>query len=265
MDDWVAGEQKRAILRNVAAYRELCRHVRRGATSGLFFGAFMLAIWYFLFGQRNDYGVFSLVYLGLAGLEFTVAMWNKFRPSAEGVLMDGVVLLVFGGATAVRQVLFMMGILPGGGPGAFMLIFAALWLWQGFGHVKQYLAIRRAFSERPTPEHLRWFEGLMREVREADPSTDPDALDLPTRPPFRAKLLGDTALFLAPGGGDPLIVARNQVQIKCIPSKDPDRDPEAYLVIEGDDFGRFRIDPDNWRNYAKWKTDGGQPPGAENS
>jgi hypothetical protein len=265
MDDWVAGEQKRAILRNVAAYRELCRHVRRGSTSGLFFGAFMLAIWYFLFGQRQDYGAFSLIYLGLSCLEFTVALWNRLRPSAEGVLMDGLVLLVFGGATVVRQLLFMNGMLPGAQPSVIMLLFAALWLWQGVSHVKQYLAIRRSFAERPTAEHLRWFDGLLREVREADPTNDPDALDLPTRPPLRAKLLGDTALFLAPGSDDPLIVARNHVQVERAPAKDPDRDPEAYLVIEGDDFGRFRIDADNWRNYAKWKAEGGRPPGVGDS
>src|SRR5690349_14406751 len=105
MDDWLAGEQKRAVLRNVAAYRVLCQRVRRGATGGLIFGAFMLGIWYLIpnRGQFGKFSPFGLIYLGLAALEFTVALWNKVRPSAEGVLMDGLVLTVFGASTLLRQ------------------------------------------------------------------------------------------------------------------------------------------------------------------
>ena len=252
MDDWLPGEQKRAVLRNVAAYRELCERVRRGATSGLIFGVIMLALWYFMFGQRNDYRVLSLIYLGLGGLEFTVALWNKLRPSAEGVLMEGLVLMAFGVASLARQLL--LGVLS-----PFILL-GLYWLWAGFSHVQNYAQLRRAFAQRPTADHLRWFDELLREVRRANPAEDSTALDLPSRPPVRGKLLGDTAVFLQAGSDDVVIAARDDVEIEREPAKGQDRDPVGYLLIEGADFGGFPLDPDNWRNYAAWKTEGGQSP-----
>jgi hypothetical protein len=259
-DDWLAGEQKRAVLRNVAAYRRLCHQVRRKATGGLIFGAFMLGIWYFLLPERGalgKYGPLGLIYLGLAGLEFTVALWNKLRPSAEGVLMDGLVLCVFGASTLARQYLVWQN---GMAPSVVLALLGAFWVWSGVSHARGYAGLRRAFAIRPTADHLRWFDELLREVRDADPTDDPAALDLPTRPPTRGKLLGDTAIFLQAGSDDPVIAARTDVEIERQPARSADRDPVGYLVIEGADFGSFPLDPDNWRNYERWKIEGGEPP-----
>jgi hypothetical protein len=257
MDDWLASEQKRSVLRNVAAYRELCRRVRRSATGGLIFGAFMLGIWY-LIPDRGPFGKFSpfgLIYLGLAALEFTVALWNKVRPSAEGVFRDGLVLLVFGAATLVREYFIWKAGLR---TSPIFAVLGAYWVFAGFGHVRNYARLRQAFADRPTAAHLRWFDDLLREVRRADPADDPTALDLPTKPPVRGKLLGDTAVFLAAGSDDAVIAARDDVEIERTAPK-PDRDPAAFLLIEGIDYGEFPIDPENWRNYTAWKAEGGQP------
>lgn len=259
MDDWLLGEQKRAVLRNVAAYRGLCHQVRRSSTGGLIFGAIMLAIWYVAIPDREKFRVFGLIYLGLAGLEFTAAVWNKFRPSAEGVLIDGIVLLAFGAATLLRQYLIFQGQMPGR-VFPLLVLFGAYWVWAGVSHVRSYAQLRRAFAQRPTAEHLRWFDELLHEVRRADPAEDATALDLPTRPPVRGKLLGDTAVFLQAGSDDVIIAARDDVEIEREPAKGRDRDPVGYLLIEGADFGGFPLDPDNWRNYAAWKTEGGQSP-----
>ena len=243
----------------MAAYKELCDKVRRSATGGLIFGALMLLIWY-LMPDGQKYKTFGLIYLGLAALEFTAALWNKFTPSAEGILFDGIVLIVFGGSNLVRQYLIWSGQLPGPRGGSHMIwVLFGLWmLFQGWGHIRSYFQVRRAFGAlRPTREHLRWYNDLIREVRQADPSADPTALDLPTKPPLRGKLLGDTAVFLQPNG-EVLIASRRRVEIEPVAGKGDQ--PVAELTIEGDDFGRFPLDPDNWRNYAAWKGAGGQAP-----
>lgn len=259
MDDWQQGEHRRAVLRNVAAYRDLCQRVRSTATGGLLFGAFMLGIWWFLIPPKEQFGPFGLIYLGLAGLEFAAALWNKVAPSAEGVAIDGIVLLLFGGSHLVRQaVLWQAG--GGGRTSILLVLFGCYWVYQGVSHLRSYWHLRRAFAERPTAEHMRWFEGLVREARNADPANDDDALDLATRPPVRGKLLGDTAVFVVGGTRDVLIVARDDVRIDRTQGKDPDRGPDGYLVIEGEAFGRFPLDGDNWRNYAKWKGTAGDPP-----
>jgi hypothetical protein len=258
MDDWVEAEAKRQVLRNVAAYRALCHQVRRKSTWGLAFGALMLGFWFMLppKGPIGQYSLFGLIYLGLACLEFAAALWNRFFPSAEGVLVDGLVLFGFGGANLVRAMIVFQA---KGQPDWFYLVFGGYWVLSGFGAIRSYIQLRRAFAVRPTGDHLRWFDDLLRDVRQADPESDSTALDLPTRPPVRGKLLGDTAVFLTPGADDPIITAREEVEIVRRPTDDPDH-PTGFLSIDGADYGKFPLDPENWRNYAHWKADGGEPP-----
>lgn len=252
-------DDPRAILRRVAAYKELCDRVRRSATGGLVFGGLMLLLWY-LMPPALKFKTFGLIYLGLAALEFTAALWNKFAPAAEGILLDGVVLLVFGGMNLVRQYLLWNGQLPGQGhPSPLWALFGVWMLLQGVGHVRSYFAVRRAFGAlRPTHEHLRWYSELIQDVRNADPTDDPTALDLPTRPPLRGKLLGDTAVFLPPNG-EVIVAAREDVEFD-VDADEEGRPPAAHLWVEGENLGRFTLDPDNWRNYSAWKSAGGQEP-----
>ena len=251
--------RKRAVLHQVAAYRELCRRVAKSGTHALLFGGFMLFVWYLQFGNAPLVRIltpFSLLYLGTAVLEFVAGLMNRFFPSAEGVLLEGVVLVVFGLSVIARQYL-MPG--PGNG-GVVFAVFGVFWVVQGVRHVRGYTQLRRLFGERPTAAHLAWFEDLLRDVRDADPDADPQALDLPARPRVRGKLLGDTAIFLV-GGPDGLVIAdRAGVEIDPEPDPDPTKLPTAHLRIDGISLGRFRLDPENWRNYAAWKAEGEAPP-----
>lgn len=259
MDEPLDPRDVRVLLRNVGAYRLLRQQVRRKANWSLIFGLIMLAVWWMVFGQRGGKfdDPFSLIYLGLAVIEFVSGVVNKLFPSAEGVLIDGLVLFAFGGANVARAALIFQN---RGNVDVFYAVFGAYWLFSGFNVMRSYAGLRRAFAVRPTPEHIRWFEGLMRDVRGADPEADPTALDLPTRPPVRGKLLGDNAFFLHAGSDELIIAGRDEVEIERVPNKSPDREPVGYLVVHGQDFGGFPLDPDNWRNYAAWKGRGGEPP-----
>lgn len=258
MDEPLDPRDVRALLRNVGAYRQLRQHVRQRASWGLGFGAFMLAFWYFILPNNDKFGPFGLSYLGLAALEFTVALWNKVRPSAEGVLFDGLVTLTFGVANLGRVAMLWQQ--NAGNPSPVSLVFGIICLASGLSTVRSYAQLRRAFSVRPTAEQLRWFDGLIRDVRAADPEADPTALDLPTRPPVRGKMLGDSVFFLQAGSDELMIAGREDVEIERAPAKSPGREPVGYLIIHGQDFGGFPLDPDNWRNYAAWKGHGGEPP-----
>lgn len=255
MDDALEAEQKRAILRQVAAYRDLCEQVRRGAKGSLFFGGLMLVLWWQLFPAREQFSPFGILYLSLAALEFATGLLNRFRPSAEGVLLDGLVLIAFGGSNLVRHYLRWEA---GGPPFSILAFFAVYWLYQGYGHVSGYAALRRLFTHRPSAEHLRWFADLLHEVRTGNPETDSDALDLPVDPHVRAKLLGDTAIVLV-GGTEVVIVAREQFEIRKLRAEPGDDRPAATLQLGLHDFGAFPLAADNWRNYTKWKDAGGPP------
>lgn len=247
--------EKRAVLHQIAAYRELCKRVARSGTHALFLGGFMLLMWYLSFGQRNDYKLFSLLYLSVGLLEFAVGLTNRFRPSAEGVLFEGVVLIVFGLSTLARQYLLQQGIANNGRPNVIFALFGLYWIFAGVTHVRSYGVLRRQFVHRPSKAHLRWYDDLLRDIRRSVPETDPQALDLPTKPRIRGKLLGDLAILLV-GGPDGLLVAdRQAVEIDPEPSDEPGELPTAELIVYGQPLGRFVLHPENWRNYTAWKAE----------
>lgn len=261
-NEWDDAEEKRTALRRVAAYRDLQKAVRKSSRGSLFFGAFMLLIWYGLFGAQNDFGAFSLVYLILGATEFAVGLWNRIAPSAEGIFFDGAVLILFGAATLLRQYLIWQGHMRGF-LSPFSLMFGGYWLWQGIGHMRSYALLRKAFAQRPTSEHIAWFDQLISEIERENPETDDTLLDLPTTPRVKIKLLGDTAIVWFPASSEVLIVAQRDLALVPGESRGPDRLPQATLILEGYEFSEFTLHPENWRNYKAWKLAGGHAIGAE--
>ena len=238
-------------LRRVNLYRELWQDVRRGSTGTLFFGFLMLAIWYGAFGVRSDYGAFSLVYLTLGCLEVAVGLLNRFSPSPEGVFFDGVVLILFGTATLARQLLIWQGMMRGD-VNAISLMFGGYWLWHGYLQLQTYWQLRLDFPHRPQPEHLRWFEDLLREIRQGDPKSDPSILDLDTTPPIQVKLLGKLVFVLMPESADLFILRDNEFTITPAPAEAETPVPMATVWIS--EIGEFEcpLDPVNWSNYKNW-------------
>jgi hypothetical protein len=100
---------------------------------------------------------------------------------------------------------------------------------------------------------LKWFDGLVNEVRMADPENDSTSLKLKTDPRWNAKLLGDIAFFVN-SSGDVAVTDRNGVDMVFHGPADNDSMARpALLLLEGDRFGPFPIDPINTRNFQEWK------------
>ena len=260
-DEKIDPEEVRFILRRVAAYREVCERVRRGSTGALIFGGIMLAIWYFALPEKLKYDWFGIVYLSLACLEFGSGVLNRLFPSAEGVLLAALVLMSFGGWNIAREVLIWQKLVVfpgGGGVSPLFIVLGVMWLFQGFRQAQGYLQLRREFSDRPTGAQIRWFNGLLREVKYADPKTDPQAVFFDTVPPLTGKLLGDTAFFVERGDAT-LIVSRRDVRLER-EELGGDRPPRGYLSIRGAEFQPFPLGTKTWENYVQWKREGGEEP-----
>jgi hypothetical protein len=239
------------LLNQVNLYRELRRDVRRGSTGTLIFGAIMLAIWYGVFGTRNDYGVFSLVYLTLGCLEVAVGLLNRLNPSPEGVFFDGLLLLLFGTATLARQLFIWQGMIRGF-LSPISLIFGGYWLWQGYHHLQAYRHLRKIFPLRPQAKHLRWFEELLAEIRQAEPENDPTVLHLKTSPPIKVKLLGKIVFLLLPESEEIMILHDFEFSMTPLPYEESTQQPLASVWIS--EIGNLEcpLDPINWGNYTKW-------------
>ncbi|MFO0801223.1 MAG: hypothetical protein U0804_27470 [Gemmataceae bacterium] len=163
----------RQELQRVAAYRELCATVRRGGRHNALFAALML----FLAVSVVQNGAVASGYIfgALALAELIIGLWKWLSPSAEGVLLDGVVLIAFGGWNVVRTALVVQA---GGQPQTFSVILGLFLIWGAVGRFRAYSHLRRLFAERPTRDQLAWFDGLVAEIRQSDPETDATALDL---------------------------------------------------------------------------------------
>ncbi|HEY3788320.1 MAG TPA: hypothetical protein VGL71_05660, partial [Urbifossiella sp.] len=191
-------------LQQVLAYRSLCGHIRSSGRSNVFFALLFLAFAYMSF-RPNAAGALAIIYVvygALALAEIAVGLLKWFFPSAEGVLFDAMLLFLFAGLNlGVQGLAFALGARPQ----TVGLVVGVFLLFGSFRRFKNYLDLRRLFADRPSREQLAWFDDLIYEIRHADPATDDLALDLPTRPHWKAKLLGATAFFVAKRGSEVLI------------------------------------------------------------
>src|SRR5688572_28077985 len=97
----------RARLQQVAAYRALRRAVRRTGRENVFFAGVMIALAYYMIGPnaKGIGAVIFLLYVGLALAEFAVGVFKWLGPSAEGILLDAIILLLFAGWNIGWQVI----------------------------------------------------------------------------------------------------------------------------------------------------------------
>jgi hypothetical protein len=241
----------RARLQQVAAYRELCRSVARGGRDNVAWALLMLGLAYYSF-RPNANGLVAIVfmlYVGLALAELTVGLFKLLLPCAEGVLLDAFILILFAGWNLGWQGLAMAAGRP---PEPVLVALGLFILFGAFGKFRAYGELRRLFAERPDPQHMAWFDDLVHEIRTSDPSTDPLALDLPTRPHWRAKLLGGTAFFVSTIGNTVWVAGTNDFTLRREKTDHGTGHRRAQLSIHGADYPEFELSDASWENYTKW-------------
>jgi hypothetical protein len=235
-------------LQQVAAYRQLCRAIRRGGRENVFWAFLMLFLAYVSF-QNAGLGWVLVLYVGLATAELLVGLFKWVAPSAEGVLADALILLLFAGFNlGIAALRFQAGAQPSP-----VAIFLGLFmLWAAFGRFRDYGALRRVFAERPSRDQIAWFDDLVREIRTADPELDDQAVDLPTRPHWKAKLLGTTVFLVATKGDAAIVAGPGEFEIARDPKDHGTGRRKAWLRVYDRDYPPFEIADASWANYEKW-------------
>lgn len=246
----------RLRLQQVAAYRELLRSVRRSGRENVIFALIMMVIAYFLHSRGIGRG-FLVLYAILITGELLVGLFKWAVPVAEGLLLDALVLATF--------VLFLGWIefrafQNGGGLNPINLFFGFLLLSGTLNKLRAYGELRRLFAERPDPEHVAWFDDLVHEIQASDPVSDPLALDLPTRPHWKAKLLGGTAFFVSATGNTVWIAGPEDFTLRREKADRGSGYRKALLSIHGENFPEFDLIDASWDNYTKWMA--AQQPGS---
>jgi len=241
--------EMRLRLQQVAAYRELCRGVRRSGRDNIVFAALMAFLAYMVW--KGGPNAFLLVFYGiLIGSDLAVGLYKWAFPSAEGHLFDGLVLLLFAGVNLGFQ---FLGIQGGGRPNPIIILFGLLILSQAINRFRYYAQLRRLFAVRPSAEHMAWFDDLVREIHAADPEFDDLALDLPTSPRWRAKLLGSMVFLVTSRGDEALVVGPEDLEIRREKIDRGSGRRRAVIRIDGIPYPEFEITNASWANYQKWR------------
>jgi hypothetical protein len=241
--------EMRMRLIGVAAYRELCRGVRRSGRDNIAFAVLMSFLAY-LTWKGNAPLVILVVYYVLIGSELAVGLFKWLFPSAEGHLLDGFVLLLFAVGNLGFQLLAFQA---GAGVSPVVILFGLIILSQAISRFKFYRELRQMFAERPSAEHMAWFDDLVREIKASDPQTDELALDLPTKPHWKAKLLGTTAFFVTLKGSAVLIAGPFDFELLREKNDHGTGRRRALLRLHGVPSPEFEISDVTWANYQKWR------------
>ena len=239
----------RLRLQQVAAYRELIRSVQRSGRENVVFSLVMLGFAYFLHTQGVAGRTFLLLYGILIVGELFAGLFKWAVPVAEGFLLDALVLAGFSAFVGWNEFRAIQNGLP---PNAIFIFFGLFTFYGAINKVKAYAELRRLFAERPDPEHIAWFDDLVREIQMSDPVTDRLALDLPTQPHWRAKLLGGTAFFVATTGHTVWIAGADEFTLRREKADRGTGHRKALLSIHGERFPEFDLGDASWENYTKW-------------
>lgn len=240
----------RLRLQQVAAYRELCRSVQRSGRENVVYAVLMLGLAYFIYstgGNLNEQ--VALVFGALALGELFVGLYKWFVPSAFGLFLDGVVMLVF---AALNGLLAYNRFQAGGGVNPINVFFGLFMLFGAMNRFKAYGALRALFAERPDPDHMAWFDDLVREIQGSEPHSDRLVLDLPTTPYWKAKLLGATAFFVAVTGSAVWVAGPDDFTLRREKIDRGTGRRKALLSIYGEAYPEFEIDDKSWDNYTRW-------------
>ncbi|MFO0938544.1 MAG: hypothetical protein U0798_18725 [Gemmataceae bacterium] len=245
-------------FRQVIAYRHITKQISKSANSTLVWGGVMMGIWILIFSQIGFQNwkrlpVYSYFYLGLAVGELTIGLWKKLFPSPAAFLVDALIVLGFAASNGWRayDIYHRLGNID-----MFSCFFAVFMAVQAYREFQAWITIQRLLVYRPTRAQLAQFDSFVRDVRRANPETEPNALDLKTRPEFRALLLGDIAFFVA-SSGEVIVAHRDEVHIGTEQPSSmamPGQPKSAMLFLEGGQFGPFPLDERSEANYLAWKT-----------
>jgi hypothetical protein len=255
MPDMDIDEMRRTLAR-VNVYRQVREAVRESASGTLFSAVIYLAFGGFLYnagGAVNQ--VIAYAFLGLGVGELLIGIWKKIAPSPECILADAIMEFAFVGYLLYRVTGGFAGVPKNLNP--ITLFVGGLAIYNGINHFRHYFYLRSVFVERPTSEHIAYVENLKAEVAEGNPENDTSSIEIPTRPLFKAKLMGDVAFFLIPKSGELFLVRRDEMQIARLPRGGG----TAYkLGILLEAYEPCDLDSASWDNYAAWKSAGGEPP-----
>jgi hypothetical protein len=155
-------EHDLAALQKTADYHVVRKKLRQSAIGSLIFGGLAVAIGVMLLNES----ILNLLLVVIGILLLAVGVINLFRPTPEGIIIDGISLMI----VALWNIVFVAlpGLIFGGGPEHIKWGFIGLlqigWSIRRFMDYPRY---RQALREKPSAEELEGMEKLVKSINKS--------------------------------------------------------------------------------------------------
>jgi len=179
-----------------------------------------------------------------------IGLRNRYQPSAVGLILDGILLMLLGGWLLTQQQAILL-ILRGGTVLGVVLILMSALRFQRYGQV------RDAFAEPPTDGQVAWFDEIVAEIQAADAAADPTIVEFRSGIAWKGKRLGDVLIFTDALDSENLIVDRHDAE-----TTDKGKALLGSARFAAMRFGRRTFDfaeiaPEQLERLQSWRTDEG--------
>ena len=232
-------------VQRVAEYRAARRTIRLSGTWSVLFGVISImagCIW-----MPVDW---VLTVLGVTLM--ATGGWNFLAPRPTSIVLDAVILLLVGAYNLIGAVLAVMDGLPPSAGRACLGGLQIVWGVRRLGNLRQFAS---AFLERPTDLETKDIEETVSAIRKATAKGSADVIELTTgvaRRAWKARLMGDHAVFVAVATSDFLVGTRGTVVLTPRANEPRGGALTANLTV-GATRLRITIGPDSLRLLEQWK------------
>ncbi|HEY2954767.1 MAG TPA: hypothetical protein VGK89_05920 [Candidatus Eisenbacteria bacterium] len=234
-------------LQKVADYRTVRKSLKRSGGWSVLFGA--IAIWAGVGALPVDW-VITVLGVVLVG----TGVWNIAAPRPTGIILDGVTLLLVGGYNLIGTVLSAMDGVHVSPRWALVGILQLFW---GLQRIQSFRRFANAFLERPSDTAMQQIEETVATIRKAKAKESTDIIEFAVdgihRHVWKARLVGEQAVFVEATGSDILVGTRGSVEITSRGKVMVGSALKADAMV-GTQRLRGRISEDSFRRYEQWKT-----------
>jgi membrane-bound ClpP family serine protease len=244
-------------LQQVAEYRRARKTLRAAGIGGLVFGTLALFTGVSMLAQN-----FINIILIMIGLLLLVeGCWNVFRPTAEGILVDGAALLLVGLWNIFVTVFNVLAAVAAGGAATPPVQWGLMGVLQIAYGIYRFVSYRRfadAFRKKPDEDELKRMDELVKKVMKTNPKDSASTISFKAKSFFgqqqwKGQLAENAAIFVAAQTHDVLVAGKDDVQIEVHGKVAFGKTRKAKVRIRTQTLEAL-ISPDSLTRYEAWES-----------
>lgn len=237
-------------LRQAAEYRRAVKILRGAGWGAIIFGVLALVI-----------GVpaavthpinFVLVLFGLGLL--AEGLWNLLLPTAEGILVDGILLLI---CALWNLFITILSVAAHDPPSVFWAVLGGFQIAWAVSRFVSYGRFRNALAEKPDAETLERLEDIVKDIKQTKSVDDNEIVGFRSRSAlkqqdWKGRLGDDAAIFVDKLGYDILVAYKEDVTI-TVKGKTLLASTLNASIKVGKQRMEATISPESFARYTDWK------------